>query len=455
MNIKTNLQSSMSDQRSRIFLFLMVGVIIVISVFYYVTFSATSSSAQAEGRPIVTSQVENPAAGVKSVPGTGTTTSKYKELEKKYEEQQLEQAMKKAEGGQPTAIISALDFSDVPEFKESNKLQQKYDQRLTEEEKRVRERDFKAAREEIDKQNKQIMKMLGAQAEVLANSWQVSSLQAVSRGSKFEGGQASPMLVYLRDKEKAAEKENTKPSIHYKAGDILFGVILTSVNSDQPGPILARILSGPLNNSKIVGVINASSLPKKGTDARVSQALILEFNLINIPGTTKSLPVRAVAIDPETARTSLATAVNNHYLLRYGTFFASEFMAGLGKAISQQSATTVVTGNGTADIGRTDRLSGTDEAKIAVGSTAEALSKSMNFLERPPTIEIAAGTAIGILLQQDLEIKGETSDTQQLINNAPPVLNNGPSITPGFTSPETPPTGNGVSTKPMEIGTKQ
>lgn len=438
MNIKSNLQSSISDQRSRVFLFLMIAVIVIISVFYYVTFSTTATPAQAAGRPTVTSKVDDPTSGVKSIPGTGKTTTKYKQLEEKYEQQQLEQAIKKAEGGQPTAIISALDFSDVPEFKESSQygdqLQQKYDQRQTAEEQRKRERELKVVREELDKQNRQIMKMLGAQAEVLANNWQVSRLEAVSRTGKFEGGQASPMLVYLRDKAQAAEKEQSKPSIYYKAGDILFGVILTSVNSDQPGPVLGRILSGPLSNSKIVGTIGKSSLPKDGTDPQVSQALVLEFNLMNIPGMTRSLPVKAVAIDPETARTSLATSVDNHYVLRYGTFFASEFLAGLGKAISQQSATTVVTGNGTADIGRTDRLSGTDEAKIAVGSTAEALSSSLNFLKRPPTIEIAAGTAVGILLQQDLVISGEQANTQELISNTPQVANSlsTSNITTGF-----------------------
>jgi len=192
--------------------------------------------------------------------------------------------------------------------------------------------------------------------------------------------------------------------------------MMTSVNSDQPSPVLARLVSGPLSNSKVIGYINPATIPTTSNAPKVSKALILEFNIMNIPGKKTSVPFKAVAIDPDTARTSLATSVDNHYMLRYGTFFAANFLSGLGQAISMQSQTKVVTGNGTTDIGRTEKFSSGDEAKIAIGKTGEALAKSMNFLEVPPTIRIASGTAIGILLQSDLVLGGD--DTQDLINKS-------------------------------------
>ena len=55
--------------------------------------------------------------------------------------------------------------------------------------------------------------------------------------------------------------------------------------------------------------------------------------------------------------------------------------------------------------------------KIAVGKTAEALSDRMDFLDVPPTIKVASGTAIGILLQQDVIIGGDDNSQSSVVAN--------------------------------------
>ena len=49
--------------------------------------------------------------------------------------------------------------------------------------------------------------------------------------------------------------------------------------------------------------------------------------------------IQAVAIDPQTARTALAGQINNHYLLKYGTLFASSFLQGVGSSLQAVNST--------------------------------------------------------------------------------------------------------------------
>ena len=43
-----------------------------------------------------------------------------------------------------------------------------------------------------------------------------------------------------------------------KAGDIHVAVLETGVNSDEPSPILAKIVSGPLKGTRLIGSINVT-----------------------------------------------------------------------------------------------------------------------------------------------------------------------------------------------------
>ena len=59
---------------------------------------------------------------------------------------------------------------------------------------------------------------------------------------------------------------------------------------------------------------------------------MLNFSLLSIPQIINSVSISAVAIDPYTAHTALSGDVNNHYLLRYGSLFASSFLQGYAQA---------------------------------------------------------------------------------------------------------------------------
>jgi intracellular multiplication protein IcmE len=210
-------------------------------------------------------------------------------------------------------------------------------------------------------------------AVVATNGTEVTKVTTTS----FRGGQAVPTLV--------------------KTGDILFAVIDTSVNSDEPGPILATIVSGKLNGAKLIGSFNLPANANK---------MVITFNTMSIPGVPKTMSVSAYAIDPNTARTALSSNTNHHYLLRYGSLFASSFLEGFGNAF--QSANTTVTIGGTGGgqnitvqngIGR----SALQNAVIGLATLGKQWGQvAQQQFSTPTTVEVFSGTGVGILFTQDV-----------------------------------------------------
>ncbi len=188
---------------------------------------------------------------------------------------------------------------------------------------------------------------------------------------------------------------NAQPII--KAGDVLFAVLDTSVNSDEPGPILATIVSGKLNGTKLIGAFN---LPTN------SDKIVINFNTMSVPGAPKTTSINAYAIDPNTARTALATKANHHYLLRYGSLFASTFIEGFGNAFQSANTTVTIGGVGGATnttiengVGRTTL----ENAVIGLATLGKAWGQvAQAQFNTPTTVQVCSGTGIGVLFTQDL-----------------------------------------------------
>lgn len=183
-----------------------------------------------------------------------------------------------------------------------------------------------------------------------------------------------------------------------KAGSIMFAVLDTSINSDEKGtPIMARIVGGPYKGGKLLGQFSL-----------VDKRLMLTFNLLNLPDRDKSIPIKAVAIDPDTARTAMEGEINNHYLLRYGTFFASAFLAGVADALQNSGATTQTTTLGTVTVQKD--LSLAQSALVGAGAVGKKFSDVLGqTVNMPPTVKIASGTGMGLLFMNDTTIPGSQS----------------------------------------------
>ena len=192
----------------------------------------------------------------------------------------------------------------------------------------------------------------------------------------------------------------TAESVIIKMGDVLFAVIDTSVNTDEPGPILATIVSGPLKGSKLIGTFNLPANAEK---------MVISFNSMSVPGAPKTLSISAFAIDPETARTALSSETDHHYLSRYGALFASTFLEGFGNAF--QSADTSITIGGEGGVQNTTIQNGIgrstlENAVIGLATVGKAWGQyAQQGINRKPTIEVYSGTGVGILFTQDVTIK--------------------------------------------------
>jgi hypothetical protein len=179
-----------------------------------------------------------------------------------------------------------------------------------------------------------------------------------------------------------------------KAGDVLFGVIENTVNSDNASIVFAKITSGPLKGSKLLG----NFTPNQNYDK-----LALTFTTISMPNATRTYAFNGVAIDPDTAEASMATDVNHHYLLRYGTFFAATFLEGLMDALKTEKSRILGSGINinVGDNSQSD-YSSKDQVLFALGKVGERFNQQLApIVNKKPTVVVQAGTPVGILLMQD------------------------------------------------------
>ncbi|HAF87632.1 MAG: type IV secretion protein IcmE [Legionellaceae bacterium] len=266
----------------------------------------------------------------------------------------------------------------------------------------------------LDKQNQQMVdqkyqqkvqqytaKMQSAASQMLSD-WKKVSAQMyivgpVDKTKSYANG-SNPSTVRNDAANGSTSMIKSSGKALIKTGDILFAVIDTSVNSDEPGPILATIVTGKYKNAKLIG---SFTLPTN------ADKMIISFNTISVPGANKTASINAVAIDANTARTALASTADHHYLLRYGSLFASSFLEGFGNAFQSADTTVTIGGTGGGDnitvqngIGR----SALENAVIGLATVGKAWGQvAQQQFNTPTTVEVYSGTGIGVLFTQDVQ----------------------------------------------------
>ena len=237
-----------------------------------------------------------------------------------------------------------------------------------------------------------------AYATQLIQGWKnVSSQTYVAATAKTESPAAGSSNSTADSKTN--KQQSDKGAEVIKTGDILFAVIDNAVNSDEPGPILATIVNGPLKNSKLIGSFNLGANAEK---------LTISFKTLSVPGLAKTLEISAYAIDPNTGRTALSSSTDHHYLMRYGSLFASTFLEGFGNAF--QSSDTQITIGGTGGTTNTTVQNGigrslTDNAVIGLATLGKAWGQqAQTNMSVPTTVQVYSGTPIGVLFLQDVSL---------------------------------------------------
>lgn len=243
-----------------------------------------------------------------------------------------------------------------------------------------------------------LMSAMSSQAQQLIASWEPPKMEyragaarVVTTTTERRGGRG-------RAGETTEVKTTTveeRPLI--KSGTILFAVLDVQANSDYPdSPILATIVDGPFKGAKLLGKLQLT----KSVTGQMDR-IGLTFTLMNMEQWAKSKSITAYAIDPDTARTALATSVNHHYLKRYGALLATSFLQGYANAITTSSSTTTTGIFGTSTTH--PQLNPSSKLMVGFGQVGQTLGNAtQNYVNTPPTVRIEAGVGLGILFMADV-----------------------------------------------------
>ena len=180
-----------------------------------------------------------------------------------------------------------------------------------------------------------------------------------------------------------------------KAGTIFNAILETGINSDEPSPVLAKIISGEFKGARLIGKMTT-----------VGEKVIVEFKTMNIPTLPNSIAINAVAVDPTTSRTALATDVDHHYFMKYGLILAASFLSGYADALRTKNQICTTNSFGSTTCQNNGGFSAAELNKQAIGNVGrELINQTRSQIQNiKPTIRVEAGSAIGILLMDDLKL---------------------------------------------------
>lgn len=148
-----------------------------------------------------------------------------------------------------------------------------------------------------------------------------------------------------------------------RAGTTVPGKLITPLDSDAPGPVLAEITSGPLAGARLIGTMSVAK-----------NSILVNFTTISKPGWPSTYSVGAVGMSVDRS-TALATDVNNHYFQKYSGLLAGSFIEGYGDAMTQQGSVTYLDPATGSVVSSRDELSSSQISKSAQGEVLSTLGR--------------------------------------------------------------------------------
>jgi intracellular multiplication protein IcmE len=159
---------------------------------------------------------------------------------------------------------------------------------------------------------------------------------------------------------------------------------MNSINSDEPGPVLAKIVDGGIfEGAQLIGGFETNK-----------ESVTLTFSTLTMGNTVYD--IGAVAVDLSDSGTTLADDVDKHIVERYGSLALASFVEGYANALT--STTVIVAGDGATTTATGSAPDSDDQLKIALGTVGATFVPVLqeNF-DRPTTIKVSGGRAIGVL----------------------------------------------------------
>jgi polyhydroxyalkanoate synthesis regulator phasin/type IV secretory pathway VirB10-like protein len=247
-----------------------------------------------------------------------------------------------------------------------------------------------------------IMDAMSNQAQQLVSLWQAPTMSGRVGSAAADKDKQAELSNQTKTKGAAVSQngvDKDSGEVLIKSGTILFAVLDTTVNSDYPdSPVMATIVDGKYKGGKLLGKLVVT----KGVSGQQDRVM-LNFTMMNMENWEKSKTVTAYAIDPDSARTVMASQVDYHYLKRYGAIMATAFVQGYANAITTSGSTTTTGIFGTSTTH--PELSPGQKLATALGQIGQSLSSTtQNYINIPPTVIVDSGVSLGILFMSDLTV---------------------------------------------------
>ena len=223
----------------------------------------------------------------------------------------------------------------------------------------------------------------------------------VAVGGKADSGSAAERGDVGGEASNGSEGSSSENTgyVYRKAGTMLYAVSSFQFNSDYIKNVVVKIVGLPPKHP----LYKAKAM---GTFELAYDRMVLSFNKV-CPLNSECIPMKGVALDPQTSAPALASGVNHHYWYRYGGLFVSSLLEGTSEAMSESGTreeTMSITGSNVTTTG----LDGDKLALRSLGKVGERFSDVFaNRISRASTAWLNPGEEMAIMLFDD--IKGELS----------------------------------------------
>ena len=264
-------------------------------------------------------------------------------------------------------------------------LQQTPQEVAAAQEKAKAEADYAAKRKDIlDAKNERIKEMAagfvaeGAFSPIKSVGYQISQNSGSGGGSGGGGGAAG-----------SSGSGGGDPFI--KAGARAYISIDTAINTDEPSPVLGKVLTGPARGWVIFGK------SVHNPDDTVS----ITFDRLVLPS-GKSAPIEAMALDPESGRTSVVGSVNHKIFDR----FILPAIAGGAAAYGQlmgQAGMMVMSSPMTGTMTSTNNISSSQITDAAIGAGVGSLANNLNAIaaKEQPSVSTPKNLGLEIVFMKE------------------------------------------------------
>jgi len=184
-------------------------------------------------------------------------------------------------------------------------------------------------------------------------------------------------------------------------GSIVYAEMISTANSDTPGPVIAKIVQGDLAGATLIGSFQTQR-----------DGLFISFKTLTLGHNrdgdeiNKAVAVNAVAVDSTNVGTGIATDIDRHLLQNVGVATAAAFAQGFGQAFATSGQTytqSALVGTTVVNPIRSLREQLYIAGGTAGGAAGQAIARA--YGNRPTTVTVAAGTPVGILFLPTLGVQ--------------------------------------------------